>query len=585
MQIRPLNGFRSRRLRGPALFLALSIPLIALTALPVPCRAEAASTPFTPDWSAGAPIPAEGRSNPYKWAPDTLREKIRTGRIHALQYPITATGLLIPARPALRTLNAKPGEPLFGLMRILLSLSPDFEDFQGFWKWLGLHEYPGSETTSEGEIPFPGGKRPEYPMGVSLIKRDGAKGLTLSCAACHSAEIFGKPILGLTNRFPRANLFFIHGQSVLKNLNPAVFALMTGANRAEKAMYAESRERIESVGLKRPEALGLDTSLAQVALSLARRASTPWAERDEAAARHPRATALDGKPADSKPAPWWNVKYKNRWLSDGSVLSGNPIFTNFLWNEIGRGVDLRELVEWLKTRNPIVEELTTAVFATKAPKWSDYLSESAIDIERARRGEKHYAQSCAGCHGTYVKAWSLPNPDRPLIETVRVKYFETTKVKDVGTDSNRREGMRALEQALNPLEFSKNFGIVIEEQKGYVPPPLEGIWARFPYFHNNSIPNLCALMTPPDRRPKTFLTGEVVDRDRDFDQDCVGYPTDRPAPLAWTEAIDAADHLFDTRKPGLSNAGHYFKIFTNADGTERFTLEQKRELIEFLKTL
>jgi mono/diheme cytochrome c family protein len=568
--------------------------LLLFLLVPILCQAaEAASpsarAPLAPDWSAGARIPLEGRPNPYGWAPETLEAKIRAGKIHALQYPITATGLLIPARPALKTLNAKPGDALFGLMKRLLSLSSDFEDFEGFWKWLGLHEYP--ET--EGAIPFPKGKRPRYPMGVSLIERNGAKGLTLSCAACHSAELFGKPILGLTNRFPRANLFFIHGQSVLKNLHPALFSVMTGATNAERSMYAESRERIESVGLKRPEALGLDTSLAQVALSLAKRAPGPWAERNAESAARPRATALDGKPVDSKPAPWWNVKYKNRWLSDGSVLSGNPIFTNFLWNEIGRGVDLPELVEWLKSKNSIVEELTTAVFATEAPKWRDYLSESAIDIERARRGEKHYLQSCAGCHGTYVKAWSLPGgggvPGTALIDTVQVKYSETTRVKDVGTDPFRREGMRALAEGLNPLEFSKSFGIVIEEQKGYVPPPLEGVWARFPYFHNNSIPNLCALMTPPSLRPVRFRMGEVVDRDRDFDQDCVGYPVDRPAPNAWTQSVDlapdAAERIFDARKPGLSNAGHYFKIFTLPDGSEKYTPEQKRELVEFLKTL
>lgn len=237
------------------------------------------------------------------------------------------------------------------------------------------------------------------------------------------------------------------------------------------------------------------------------------------------------------------------------------------------------------------------MFATEAPKWRDFLSESAIHIERAKRGRILFQENCAHCHGTYEKAWSITNPElrenesdpapikRAITDTIRVRYFSQAKIKDVGTDPGRRLGMRALREALNPLEFSKRFGIVIEEQAGYVAPPLEGIWARFPYFHNNSIPNLCALMTPPEQRPEVFYTGEVIDRERDFDQDCVGYPTGSKTPRAWRIAKDSRDHRFDTSRPGLSNAGHYERIFRNPDRSERYTAEQKREMIEFLKTL
>jgi hypothetical protein len=99
-----------------------------------------ASPPTDPDWSASASLPEEGRPNPYSWAPEILEEKIKSGKIHALQYPITITGLLIPATPSLRALHAKPGDPLFALMRGILSLDSDFRDFRGFWKWLGLND-------------------------------------------------------------------------------------------------------------------------------------------------------------------------------------------------------------------------------------------------------------------------------------------------------------------------------------------------------------------------------------------------------------------------------------------------------------
>ena len=530
-----------------------------------------------PDWSSNAQIDPSGRPNPYGWTDAVFEEKVRKGKLHALQYPLEITGLLVPERQALRVLDSKPGDPLFGLMKSILSLGSEFKDFKGFWKWLGLHDYP----EVEGEIPFPKGVRPEQPMGVSLIERNGVRGVTLSCAACHSASLFGRPVLGLTNRFPRANSFFIHGKQATRWISPELFRSMTGANRKEVRMYAETRERIDSVGLKMPETLGLDTSLAQVALSLARRAETPWAERDPVSAARPRPNPLETEVADSKPAPWWTVKYKTRWLSDGSVISGNPIFTNFLWNEIGRGADLPELVNWMEQNREIIEDLTTAVFATRSPKWEEFLAAYPIETERARRGERMYRESCAGCHGHYDKSWQGPNAG----STVGIRYPTRTKVKDVGTDPGRRQGMRELARALNPLRFSQQYDIVIEEQAGYVPPPLDGIFARFPYFHNNSIPNLCALMTPPSSRPRTYYSGEVKDPSRDFDPECVGYPVGSKTPVAWRTARDSKEHLFDTTRPGLSNEGHYRKIFTREDGSEKFTPSEKRDLIEFLKTL
>ena len=528
-----------------------------------------------PDWSSSAKIAPSGRSNPYQWDEATLEQKIQKGRLHALTYPVQPTGILLPARPVMKMLSLEPGDPMFGLLKTVLSLDHEFRNFKGFWKWLGLHDYP-----TDGSLPYPNGVRPDYPMGVSVIRRatihGTVDGFTLSCAACHSATLFGKPILGMTNRFARANEMFAFGQRGLAKASPTIFGMISGANREERDLYREAREHIVSIGVKKPEALGLDTSLAQVALSLAKRKLSPYSERTEYDATHPRENLLDHLVADSKPAVWWNVKYKTRWLSDGSVISGNPVFTNFLWNEIGRGVDLPELIEWLQANQSTVEELTTAVFATTAPRYQDFFGEQSIHVERAKRGETLFVQNCAQCHGTYQKDWSRSS------NTLTVKYFASTPIVDVGTDAGRRQGMRALQEGLNPLEFSQKFNIVIAEQKGYAPPPLEGIWARYPYLHNNSIPNLCALMTAPEKRPVTYFAGEAIDREKDYDQDCVGYPTDKKTPAAWKKD---AEYLFDTRKSGLSNSGHYERIFTNADHSEKFNADQKQDLREFLKML
>ena len=132
-----------------------------------------------------------------------------------------------------------------------------------------------------------------------------------------------------------------------------------------------------------------------------------------------------------------------------------------------------------------------------------------------------------------MKLWNAPwaniLPLSEQIKTVQVDYPQPTKVKNVGTDPNRWMGMKSLEQ-LNELSISKRFGIKIEAQEGYVPPPLVGIWARWPYLHNNSIPNLCQLLTPANQRVMGFWMGEAISKTRDFDFDCNGYPLGNKTP-------------------------------------------------------
>src|SRR5690606_8081024 len=111
----------------------------------------------------------------------------------------------------------------------------------------------------------------------------------------------------------------------------------------------------------------------------------------------PRKDRLDRIPADSKPAVWWNLKYKNRWLSDGSVVSGNPIFTNILWNEIGRGADLNQIESWLHNNAKIIRELTTAVFSVEPPRMTDFFEADNFDLPLAQEGQKLFHQTCARC--------------------------------------------------------------------------------------------------------------------------------------------------------------------------------------------
>jgi hypothetical protein len=102
--------------------------------------------------------------------------------------------------------------------------------------------------------------------------------------------------------------------------------------------------------------------------------------------------------------------------------------------------------------------------------------------------------------------------------------------------------------------------------------PLDGIWATAPYLHNGSVPNLWALLSPVNERPKEFCLGS-----RQFDPKNVGYET------------TCAEGTFklDTTIPGNLNTGHEFKDGPKGSGViGRFLKPEERwALIEFLKSL
>lgn len=545
------------------------------------------------DWSSQATLPGnkkckeihghlkcykdQNRENIWNLNEESLEESIDNGARHSLYYPVEITPLTIPLRSLETAFNQEHNSPI---RRFIFKLSKKYSKLKSIddiYNWLGLNAYP--KTPDEvGINPIPYMEHLEKdPMGVTI--RD--EKITFSCATCHSADLFGTKVLGMTNRFTRANEFFISGQRAMKNTPKIFYKQLMKPTAHEYAIFLKTKESVNHVGLKKPLALGLDTSLAQVGLSLAKRNQDEYATFNKWLERFPRNNKLTKVAADSKPAVWWNLKYKTRWLSDGSIVSGNPIYTNFLWNEIGRGIDLKELENWLINNNETIKDLTAYVFATNAPRYNRYFP-NQIDIDLAKKGQKLYLKNCSGCHGEYEKGWDQNADTYDMqIATTKVWYHEQTPVIDVGTDSHRYEGMQYFAEDLNRLKISKTIGTVVKAQKGYVPPPLVGIWARWPYFHNNSVPTLYDVISPDFERPKTYVAVAAMDKQLDFDSVKNGYPQ----PHLIREAFRKDKNFyFDTKIKGLSNMGHT-KMLLDKQGTPKFSHDDKLSIIEFLKTL
>jgi hypothetical protein len=192
----------------------------------------------------------------------------------------------------------------------------------------------------------------------------------------------------------------------------------------------------------------------------------------------------------------------------------------------------------------------------------------AIDQPRAARGKLIFERTCARCHGTYGPGGRYPNKIVPLGE--------------IGTDATLATAF-APEGAAHYLKswFAEEHGPSGEPYHGlggggYQAPPLDGLWATPPYFHNGSVPTVYQVLKSTDR-PKVFTRSFRGDVD-DYDEGRLGLkikvleaPPDTRLP-----AIERRK-VFDTTQPGRGNGGHTFG--------DKLTEIERMEVIEYLKTL
>jgi len=179
-----------------------------------------------------------------------------------------------------------------------------------------------------------------------------------------------------------------------------------------------------------------------------------------------------------------------------------------------------------------------------------------IDMAAARIGRDLYAERCAACHGRYS-----PALDRP--ELVEFPNWEG----DIGTDPQRANLLR---QEIADTVNGGLFGAYIDARTvtTYTAPPLTGVWASAPYFHNGSVPTLWHLLRP-ETRPDVFTVGG-----HKLDLARVGIDLDPPEDYQpWATEVE-----IDTGAFGLSNGGH-------SEGLIGMTEAEKDALLEYLKLL
>ncbi len=220
-----------------------------------------------------------------------------------------------------------------------------------------------------------------------------------------------------------------------------------------------------------------------------------------------------------------------------------------------------------------------------------------IDAGLARRGKALFTEKgCARCHET-----APGKPPRVVRHAkVRTDPDRLLLLGQPGDDGSygaeTRARMDDIARTIPRLSRARFEELDVDGDTvhGYVAPRLEGVWARFPYLHNGSVPTLDDLLSPPEKRPPQFdLT--LVETRECFDPVRVGLRDSeacRPNLSRWVAPADAETfetrpafrNVYDTRRSGHSNVGH---DFWRDEATGAWTLddEQRRALIEYLKTL
>jgi hypothetical protein len=432
-----------------------------------------------------------------------------------------------------------------------------------------------------------------WPIGISRkaeVKHlGGLPAVGINCASCHVAQITSQSssapiqILGVTSHFDVESFFGSVLVATFKTADPAnmkkfLAAYLQADPKAFETAWQNQQDKILAT-LKEDPFGAKDVTPGELHKIDNRDVAPSFsADIDLAGRAHAMvklfhniraALHVPDQPPEKKPPASGPGRNDAFGLLSASLLNRvqpyAPIKFGLVWN-----VGKRTWVHWDgNTRSPIARNLLASL-GLGAPmhgkradlifadvKHQTDLTEKIapprypfkIDNNATKRGVAHFEANCASCHAG-------PESDKRL-----------HSVAEVGTDSHRAEvftqtladGFNKFLAELETEGYAAPKELGVRSTGKYWAPTLIGVWARSPYLHNGSVRTMQELLTSPGERAKSFHRGSRV-----FDENDVGY-------------TDEGAYVLDTSASGNSNSGHDY-------GT-KLTADQKRDLIEYLKTL
>jgi hypothetical protein len=390
-------------------------------------------------------------------------------------------------------------------------------------------------------------------VGLKNVDYRGQRTGVLGCVACHSGKAAGQYIVGIGN----------------KNIDPGQIGIDGLAIESESKKISDLISGVRGIP-KNPDFVELENrsirlmrKLANPSLSAQTQGLVPvslvgsWFFEQ---AKLPLPT--NGTKGATKVPSWFGFgeKLKVGQFAD-AIGAGHPPGW-IIGVEITAGQTPEVVREYLSD----IETAAKWISALKPPAYPFSLSRV-----KATRGEQVFLAECAGCHGTY---------DRNAQGEPRYKEPRVVPWEKVMTDADRLNYVT--EEFLGVVRSSPLSDLIqlspYAGKRMYVAPRLHGIWARFPYLHNASVPTLRDLLEPVKNRPRFFSLQNAGERER-FDPIRVGLTrtSDDRARKAKPVFGGRNRAIFDTRLLGQSNVGH-------EKGVD-LTPEEKDDLVEYLKSL
>ncbi len=359
-----------------------------------------------------------------------------------------------------------------------------------------------------------------YPLGVRAV--DGTS-VTIDCLACHATVTAGQTFIGAGNSQ-------LDVQGLFDDL-VALRALGQQLGISVPPLPYTIQGRTGAAGAN--DAFGLGLYLASKIQS---------------------STQPDHTTAGYQQAPaWWTLRYRRKMYLDGSGQAGG--YRTMMATLLASGTTPATLL----ADDATFADVYQYILSLTPPCWPF----GAIDPAARESGRQLFDAHCATCHGVHSGA----NASFP--ETI-------VDPATLGTDPVRAQSFDAKDAAWVDATWVGGFGAAPDAMTatgGGHAPPLAGVWATAPYFHNGSVPDLAGVLDSTKRPTRWRRTGSGA---ADYDPDAVGWRYTTVATSPGTSSIEARK-VYDTTQPGLGKGGHTFgDALTDAD---------RSDLLAYLRSL
>jgi len=445
-----------------------------------------------------------------------------------------------------------------------------------------------------GNLPSPTWRAAPYvtaplPLGESVFVRSGAAVMNQNCFACHAGLVAGQVVAGLGNMQVDAVSFKTQADELVQKWDRPLgrFELSLLLNRTEMDLLEGYVDYLRSILLPSIQAKGRGDIHGPWAIwRLISRMKDPAKSLDlyPPDEKAPLESLLDRQLPPVRPNPWWRLKYKKRafWTADVSVHS----LPTFALNLMDPNENNTETFPARMERTRLQLEFARQTEAPPFPSRRQVNRVVSLDGWALFHGKKPLADGttlkCFGCHGNYSNEGKLefyPNLDAVDIQTIRTDPAYATILHDI----------KPLYEHFGESPFAPTGidAVHYPEQIGYVPPPLVGIWASAPYFHNGSVPSVYEVLKSSARPTLWRKNLDILAYDKEklgvsrFDITAAEYATLKYN--AWMDqdpmssAALAVRQVYDTQDFGKSNTGHPFG--------DAMTDAERMAVIEYLKLL